>query len=175
MPSDSSSRGRGRTRSPRATARPASPSRSRSPRRSVSPRSLSRSRSPSRTSSYRGHYARRNGRERSRTRSPSRSRSRGAAVRRYRDRSFSHSPGREPVVPKSSKVHLPFRRTIVKATRHTYIPQIVVEKLTKNVTEDHLREIFGTYGTIKDIDLPINRQCKRLFSSTPPPLLHPTN
>ncbi|KAJ2906535.1 hypothetical protein MKZ38_001178 [Zalerion maritima] len=36
--------------------------------------------------------------------------------------------------------------------------QIVVEKLTKNVDEDHLREIFGTYGPIRDLDLPMNRQ-----------------
>ncbi|KAL9109942.1 MAG: hypothetical protein Q9227_005465 [Pyrenula ochraceoflavens] len=36
---------------------------------------------------------------------------------------------------------------------------IVVEKLTKNVTEAHLREIFGNYGDIQSIDLPMNRQC----------------
>jgi RNA recognition motif-containing protein len=35
--------------------------------------------------------------------------------------------------------------------------QIVVERLTKNVTEDHLREIFGTYGHVEDLDLPIGR------------------
>jgi len=38
--------------------------------------------------------------------------------------------------------------------------QIVVERLTKNVNEDHLREIFGHYGQIRDLDLPMNRQCK---------------
>lgn len=47
-----------------------------------------------------------------------------------------------------------------RSLRHTYYPQIVVEKLTKNVNENHLREIFGTYGPIKDVDLPISRQCK---------------
>ncbi|CCU76601.1 unnamed protein product [Blumeria hordei] len=36
--------------------------------------------------------------------------------------------------------------------------KIVVEKLTKNITADHLREIFGTYGTIRDLDMPMNRQ-----------------
>ncbi|KIN08096.1 hypothetical protein OIDMADRAFT_140562 [Oidiodendron maius Zn] len=36
--------------------------------------------------------------------------------------------------------------------------KIVVEKLTKNVNEDHLREIFGTYGPIRDLDMPMNRQ-----------------
>ncbi|KAL8699498.1 MAG: hypothetical protein Q9224_001387, partial [Gallowayella concinna] len=38
------------------------------------------------------------------------------------------------------------------------ISQIVVEKLTKNVNENHLREIFGSYGPIKDLDLPMNKQ-----------------
>jgi hypothetical protein len=33
----------------------------------------------------------------------------------------------------------------------------VVERLTKNVNEDHLREIFGQYGEIEDLDLPVNR------------------
>ncbi|KAL8725772.1 MAG: hypothetical protein Q9181_006289 [Wetmoreana brouardii] len=36
--------------------------------------------------------------------------------------------------------------------------QIVVEKLTKNVNASHLHEIFGTYGPIKDLDLPMNKQ-----------------
>ncbi|RVX74425.1 hypothetical protein B0A52_01551 [Exophiala mesophila] len=40
---------------------------------------------------------------------------------------------------------------------HTEIA-IVVEKLTKNVTEAHLREIFGTYGHIESVDLPMNKQ-----------------
>ena len=39
-----------------------------------------------------------------------------------------------------------------------YDMQIVVERLTKNVNEDHLREIFGQYGEIDDLDLPLNRQ-----------------
>ena len=38
--------------------------------------------------------------------------------------------------------------------------KIVIEKLTKNVTESHLREIFGSYGRIESIDLPLNKQCK---------------
>jgi RNA-binding protein with serine-rich domain 1 len=37
----------------------------------------------------------------------------------------------------------------------------VVEKLTKNVREEHLKEIFGAYGQIRDLDMPMNRQCKR--------------
>jgi len=35
----------------------------------------------------------------------------------------------------------------------------VVEKLTKNVNEAHLREIFGSYGQIQSLDMPANRQC----------------
>ncbi|KAJ6787805.1 hypothetical protein PWT90_01482 [Aphanocladium album] len=35
--------------------------------------------------------------------------------------------------------------------------QIVVERLTKTINDDHLYEIFGKFGRIKDLDLPINR------------------
>ncbi|PNY28666.1 Serine/arginine-rich splicing factor SR45, partial [Tolypocladium capitatum] len=35
--------------------------------------------------------------------------------------------------------------------------KIVVERLSKNVRESHLREIFGHYGPILDLDLPMNR------------------
>ncbi|KAJ4999485.1 hypothetical protein K4K48_004059 [Colletotrichum sp. SAR 10_66] len=34
---------------------------------------------------------------------------------------------------------------------------IVVERLTKNINEGHLEEIFSQFGPIKDLDLPINR------------------
>ncbi|OCL05777.1 RNA-binding domain-containing protein [Glonium stellatum] len=75
------------------------------------------------------------------SRSPSRSISRSPSRergRRGRSRSYSRSPSRGSPPPRSSK--------------------IVVEKLSKNVNEDHLREIFGSYGQIQDLDLPINRQ-----------------
>ncbi|KAI1328654.1 hypothetical protein F5Y16DRAFT_146219 [Xylariaceae sp. FL0255] len=36
--------------------------------------------------------------------------------------------------------------------------KIVVEKLSKNIREEHLDEIFGRYGSIRDLDLPISRQ-----------------
>ncbi|KAI1801550.1 RNA-binding domain-containing protein [Daldinia bambusicola] len=38
--------------------------------------------------------------------------------------------------------------------------KIVVEKLTKTINEDHLHEIFGQYGPIKDLDMPMNRRHK---------------
>jgi hypothetical protein len=37
--------------------------------------------------------------------------------------------------------------------------QIVVEKLTKNVTEPHILEIFGSFGEIQSVDLPMNHTC----------------
>ena len=41
--------------------------------------------------------------------------------------------------------------------------QIVVERLTKNIRENSLSDIFGHYGEIEDIELPINRQCTFSF------------
>ncbi|KAF5862820.1 hypothetical protein ETB97_011168 [Aspergillus alliaceus] len=46
---------------------------------------------------------------------------------------------------------------IVDIIRETHISKIVVEKLTKNVTESHLREIFGSFGGIESLDLPMNK------------------
>jgi len=43
----------------------------------------------------------------------------------------------------------------------------VVEKLTKNVNEAHLREIFGSYGQIQSLDMPANRQCTVSSFSSP--------
>lgn len=44
--------------------------------------------------------------------------------------------------------------------------QIVIEKLTKNVTEAHISEIFSAYGDIKVVDMPLNRQCRLLLYTT---------
>ncbi|CUS07790.1 unnamed protein product [Tuber aestivum] len=38
------------------------------------------------------------------------------------------------------------------------LPLIVIEKLTKNVTEAHIAEIFSSYGEIKMLDMPLNHQ-----------------
>ncbi|KAM5381970.1 hypothetical protein ACJZ2D_002758 [Fusarium nematophilum] len=85
------------------------------------------SRSPARSPSP----PRRNGRYRSRSRSRTRSWSRG----RDRGRDDRDRSGSPP--PKSTK--------------------IVVERLSKNINEQHLYEIFGHFGRIRDLDLPINR------------------
>jgi len=117
-----------------------SPSRGRSPTppaanddmaRSVTPREASRirSRSRSRSRSRGPTNGARDSRSRSRSRSRSNSRSRSRSAR-------PTSPDRAQ--PRSAK--------------------IVIEKLTKNVNEAHLREIFGSYGDIEDLEMPINRQ-----------------
>ena len=38
----------------------------------------------------------------------------------------------------------------------TFTMQIMIEKSTKNVLEDHIREIFSVYGTISSVDFPMN-------------------
>ncbi|KAL6244422.1 hypothetical protein RBB50_008664 [Rhinocladiella similis] len=140
MASPSPPRGRSPARSATPTSARQAPSDhySRSPagRRSPSPRSGSRSysRSPPPRDARNGHgRGRSNGASSSRSRSPSR-----GDRRSYRDRSYTRSPSRESRRAQSSK--------------------IVVEKLTKNVSEAHLREIFGSYGRIESIDLPLNKQ-----------------
>jgi len=110
-------------------------------------RSVSRGRSPTPMDDTRDD----NARSRSRGRSDSRSRSRSMRDRsrtrlrspmrsRSRSRSYSRSRSRSgsPDRPRSAK--------------------IVIEKLTKNVNEGHLREIFGNYGEIEDLEMPINKQ-----------------
>ncbi|KAF4414662.1 RNA-binding with serine-rich domain 1-A [Fusarium acutatum] len=129
MASRSPSRGRyrSRTRSPAARSE-----RSRSPQR----RHHHDSRSPARSISPQ----RRNGRYRSRSRTRSRSNSRS------RSRSRSWSPG-----PRDRNNRDRSASPAAKSTK------IVVERLSKNINEQHLYEIFGQFGRIKDLDLPINR------------------
>lgn len=35
--------------------------------------------------------------------------------------------------------------------------RLVVRNLTRNVTEDHIQEIFGCYGTLKSVELAVDR------------------
>ncbi|CAI7632839.1 unnamed protein product [Penicillium palitans] len=130
-------------RSPRGQSPLPSPeqNRARSLSRSLH-RSKPRSESPSRSLTRSPSQGRRDRyRSKSRSRSPSRgrtrSRSRSRGGRRYNSRSESRSLTPNPSPPRSSK--------------------IVVEKLTKNVTESHIREIFGGFGEIEYLDLPINK------------------
>jgi len=116
-------------------------SRSPAPRRSAS-----RSRSPSRASASRSPVSRRNGRQRD-SRSPSPLNREPAGRGRSRSRSESPAQG--------TKVSFPARGFAPRL--RSPVGQIVVEKLTKNVNEEHLHEIFGEYGQIRDMDLPIGR------------------
>ncbi|PYH47274.1 RNA-binding protein with serine-rich domain 1 [Aspergillus saccharolyticus JOP 1030-1] len=124
-------------RSPRLSilSRDARPS-----RRSPSSRSESRYKSVTRSPPIDRTPGRRSGnrftsQSRSRTRSYSRSRSQDSRLRGEDD--YSRSPSPSVVLPRSSK--------------------IVVEKLTKNVSESHIYEIFGEFGVIQSLDLPMNK------------------
>lgn len=59
---------------------------------------------------------------------------------RGRSASYSQSPSRSP------------------SPREGSTKTILIKHLTKNVRVAHLEEIFGVYGLIKDVDLPINRR-----------------
>lgn len=149
MTSRRPSRGRTLTRSPSpaAATRARSPSRGRSPSRIGSKHSRTPSRSPVR--SIRPKESLR------RTRSRSSSHGVGDDQRRYRNRSIEQGEGERE---KSAKVG----GLAIKpwGCADEVMVQIVVEKLSKNVTEAHLREIFEAYGSVRDIELPMNRQCK---------------
>ncbi|PFH57823.1 hypothetical protein XA68_14530 [Ophiocordyceps unilateralis] len=105
----------------------------------------------------RGHY-------RSLTRSPSPQplEARSSARRRRFD---SRSPSRSPTPPQrrpraASRSWSRGRARDSREPSDVSPPsgtKIVVERLSKNVREAHLREIFGHYGPIQDLDLPINR------------------
>ncbi|KAI9904219.1 hypothetical protein N3K66_000748 [Trichothecium roseum] len=94
------------------------------------------------------------------SRSPSRSLSRPPTRRRRRYGSLSRS-GSPP--SRRNGRHENGSRSRSRGRDRSLSPlaggtKIVVERLTKNVNEDHLYEIFGQFGQIKDLDLPISRQ-----------------
>lgn len=85
---------------------------------------------------------------RTRTRSRSLSRSRSRSPRRSRTRSISHD---------RSLSRSRSRSRARSASPPPRSAKIVIEKLTKNVNANHLREIFSTYGAIQDLEMPVNK------------------
>lgn len=49
----------------------------------------------------------------------------------------------------------------VHVYKAAYLTQILVERLTKNVTKGHIDEIFGSYGAIKQIEMSSNTRCEK--------------
>ncbi|KAL3436296.1 hypothetical protein BDV09DRAFT_48853 [Aspergillus tetrazonus] len=99
----------------------------------------------------RHHRPRRSVSPRSRSRSRTTSRSpvsEGSVGGRNGQRSASRSRSRTRIRGRS------YSRSQSPPSQRS--PKIVVEKLTKNVTEPHLLEIFGSFGEIQSIDLPVN-------------------
>lgn len=150
-------RGRSPVRSPRESG----VDRDATLRRTVSPRSISRSPSFERDAGRRnGHYTNSPSQSPLPPKKHSRSRSRtwSRDSRRYRNRSYSRSQS-PPGIPRSSKVCWREPRLSSPGLTDAQMYQIVVEKLTKNVTESHLREIFAGFGEIQSLDLPMNKAC----------------
>ncbi|KAK2074957.1 hypothetical protein P8C59_009125 [Phyllachora maydis] len=119
-------------------------SRSASPRQHQQSRQQSRSPTADRRSDHRDDY--------SRGRSPAR-RHGGRDDERPVLRDPSPSRGRSRTRSRTRSVTPP-SRAVSRVARST---KVVVERLTKNVNEEHLWEIFGHYGEIEDMDLPIGR------------------
>ncbi|KAI3543879.1 RNA recognition domain-containing protein [Colletotrichum filicis] len=104
-------------------------------------------------------------RDHSRSLTPLSDRSR-SPVRRHTYDSRSPSRSRSPTPRRNGRQRSGSRsrsrgRSASPAIRST---KIVVERLTKNINEAHLEEIFGQFGHIKDLDLPINRTRQYLSS-----------
>lgn len=88
-----------------------------------------------------------------RGRSYSRSRSPPPRRGRSRDRSYSRRSNSRSYSRSRS-----YTRSYTRSPTPPITRKIIVEKLTKNVTEAHIREIFGTYGKIESIHMPLNRR-----------------
>ncbi|KAF9992701.1 hypothetical protein BGZ79_002761, partial [Entomortierella chlamydospora] len=145
--SRSGSRQRSQSRS-RSRSRSRSHSNSRARSRSLTPRSRSRTRSRSYSRSPTPKATDRvQSRSRSRGRSLGRSRSRSLSRSRS-PRSRSRSPPRK-LQRRDSRSPSPVNNVALNSA-------VKVGNLTRNVTEGHIREIFGAYGKIKFINFPIN-------------------
>ncbi|KNZ51647.1 hypothetical protein VP01_3875g1 [Puccinia sorghi] len=171
---------RGRSASPKPLRTHSNPSKSESrdapngykkskasPRRRSFLKSRSESRRSSRAASFQSRrsdsrsmsISRSSSDNRSRSRSYSSSRSR--SPRRKRARSYSNSPSRSRSRSRSGSYSSYSSRSVSRepAGRNSGGSRMAeVSKLTKNVTADHIREIFQVYGKIKEVDLPIVRR-----------------
>lgn len=110
------------------------------------------------------------------SRSLSRSRSRGALNSRSRSRSFtprsnrsysrSHSRSRGRSMTRSMSRSRSPSRDIKRRDTRSLSPVVSLDatvkitRLTMNVKEDHIREIFSPYGKIKYINFPVDPRCK---------------
>ncbi|KAL1895339.1 hypothetical protein Cpir12675_003296 [Ceratocystis pirilliformis] len=135
-----------------------SPSRSRSRSRS---NSLSRGQSPDRrrrhhrSASYsQSPDSHRGRRRRLNSESKDKSRSRGRSRSNSRTRSSNSSKSGSRSRSKSWSQSCSRSRT--RSPDHQGSTKVVVERLTKNVNEAHLREIFGQFGGINDLYIPKN-------------------
>ena len=76
---------------------------------------------------------------------------------------MSASPGRRPLSPSRSRSPSPLSRTNGNghgpASDEQGFRVIVVSGLTKNVQRAHLEEIFGEYGRVTGLDLPLFKVC----------------
>ncbi|XP_074594767.1 uncharacterized protein LOC141850123 isoform X2 [Brevipalpus obovatus] len=122
--------------------------------------SRSRSSSSSASSSSSSSSSGSSSRSRSRTRSPARSRSRSRKSR-SRSRSASASSRSSSARSRRSGSASPARRRSSpynrKAPPSPKNSKIHVGRLTKNVTKEHVREIFSMYGVIKEVIMPMDR------------------
>ncbi|KAK3372228.1 hypothetical protein B0H63DRAFT_527080 [Podospora didyma] len=131
-------------------------------------RGTSRARSPTPVSEYSCSGGSQNGnaghdsRGRSRTTkqhslTPSRSVSRSLTRSPTRSRERSYSRGYDSRSPSRSRSRPQARSRSYEPTPAHKHTKVVVERLSKNVNADHVHEIFEKFGTIVDLDVPLNR------------------
>lgn len=96
------------------------------------------------------HRSRGRSRSRSYSKSPAHSSSYSCSRSRSRSRVYSESSGFSSSSSSPSRTHSPIISTILS-----------VENLSRNVTVEHLKEIFGQCGTITDVYLPMNGRYPR--------------
>ncbi|CEP02839.1 hypothetical protein PBRA_002806 [Plasmodiophora brassicae] len=163
---------RGSTVGPRATGHGAvrgNPIARVAPSSATMPRSRSRSKSRTRRTSPRGRKRSRSySSYSSSSRSPSSSYSRSESSS-YDSRSYSRSPTprgrRVRRSPFRGRSRSPRRRRVspVRSRKRSRTPspkRVVVRGLTRNVNVDHVKEIFGTFADIVQVDLPLNPKTK---------------